>query len=132
MGKLIAGILIFVVIFFVAMNTQMISDQTTAWVSEHGKDPSAPTALFWAGWWANILGDNQNAEKMFWTLYKQYPTDSDHVCEGLLDIADNRSQGAAKMSAVDYCNIVIQEYPSEQKWLEKAQKLKEQVKLNVQ
>jgi TolA-binding protein len=130
-GKLITGIIIFGVIFFVAINTQMTSDKAMAWVETHAEHPNAPKVMFWAGWWCDMMGDDDNAIKFFWNLYKRYPEQNAYVAEGLYRIADIKAQGSSRLSCLEYCQIVMDSYPSEEKWRNLASKLSEQVKNNV-
>jgi TolA-binding protein len=101
------------------------------WVNAHPQDENAPKVMFWTGWWCDLMGDNENAEKIFWQLYQKYPQENAMVAEGLYHIAEIRVNGASRMSCLGFCQIILEKYSSEEKWREKASQLSEQVKNNV-
>jgi hypothetical protein len=128
LGKLIGGILIFGVLFFLAINTSMMSTQTMNWVDAN---PKAPKVLFWTGWWCDLMGDKENAEKAFWQLYIRYPQENAIVAEGIYRIAEIKADGTVRLACLEYCQIVMERYSAEEKWRMKASQLYDQVKNNV-
>jgi len=131
MKKLFAGIALAFVLLYVAMNTSMLSKQALDWADLHAKDPLAPKVLFWTGWWGFLLGDSENSEKLFLQLYQRYPQENAMVAEGLYHVAEMREQSTTRLSCLDFCNIIIEKYPSEEKWRFQAAKLHDQVINNV-
>lgn len=131
MGKLIAVLGCVGVVFFLAINTSMMSDQSMKWVEAHAKEPNAPKVVFWTGWWCDVMGDDQNAEKFYWYLYQNYPSENAMVAEGLYHIAEIKADGTARSSCLEYCQLVMDKYSSEEKWRLKASQLYDQVKNNV-
>lgn len=131
MGKLIAALVIIATLFLVALNTSFLCDQAMKWSNTHEKDPNAPKALFWVGWWSDLMGDDQSAQTLFWQLYQKYPEENAMVAEGLYRIAEIKANGTARVGCLEFCQIVIDKYSSEEKWRFKASQLSEQVKNNV-
>ena len=131
MGKLIAAIAIVGVLFMVAMNTSFLADKSLQWVDAHSKEADAPKVMFWAGWWCDVMSDSQNAEKMYWLLYQRYPQENALVAEAMCHLAELKADGPSRITCLDYCKIVLDQYPSEEKWRFKASKLYDQVKNNV-
>jgi len=130
-GKLIAALAVLGVLFVVALNTSFLTSKATEWVEAHPQDVDAPKVMFWVGWWSDLMGDNENAEKLFWQLYQKYPQESPLVAEGLYHIAEIRVNGASRASCLEFCQIIMDKYSSEEKWRMKASQLSEQVKNNV-
>jgi hypothetical protein len=131
MKKVIGVIVLVGVVFFFSMNTGLISDKAVQWVDAHPTSEDAPKVLLRAGNWARLLGDGANAERLFMLLYQKYPQENALAAEGLYHIAEIREQGAARMSCLDFCRMVMDQYPAEEKWRTQASQLYDQVKNNA-
>jgi TolA-binding protein len=130
-GKLIVVLVLVAGLFTVGLNTDFLGTKAMTWVEAHPQDANAPKVMFWTGWWCDLMGDDHNAEKLFWQLYEKYPQENALVAEGLYRIAEIKANGTARIACVEYCQLVIDKYSSEEKWRFKASQLSEQVKNNV-
>ena len=127
MKKVVAAIIVAGGLFVIVMNTEWLGNKASEWASLNPKDPRAPQVLYWTGWWADKLNDGPTAEKLFWQLYQNYPGENAMVAEGLYRIAAAREQSSARLTCLDYCKLVMEKYPSEEKWRFQAAQLYDQV-----
>lgn len=128
MKKLIVAAILVIALFFVALNTSMLAEQATAWVKEHPKDPNAPVLLFRAARWCDILGDNNKAQEVYMSIYKQYPERSDLCPAALYYCAQIQADAtSARKQANTYLEIIMKEYPNAGEWSTKAKQLYDEV-----
>jgi hypothetical protein len=126
--KLIVGIILVIVIFFVGLNSSMLANQVEAWVKEHPKDPKAPELLFKAARWCDIMGDNKKAMDIFFRIYQQYPERKDLCVASLYYCADIQANDtSARKLANNYLDIILKEYPDAGEWSTKAKTLYDEV-----
>jgi hypothetical protein len=126
--KLIIGIILTIVIFFVGLNSAMLANQVQAWAKEHPKDPDAPVMLFKAARWCDILGDNKKALEIYWQIYLQYPERKELCVSGLYYSAQiQATASSARKLANNYLDIILKDYPNEGDWSSKAKALYDEV-----
>jgi hypothetical protein len=126
--KLIVGIILVIVLFFVGLNSSMVANQAQAWAKEHPKDPDAPVVLFKAARWCDILGDNNKAKEVYWQIYQQYKERKDLCVASLYYSAEiQATASSARKLANAYLEIILKEYPDEGEWSTKAKTLYDEV-----
>jgi hypothetical protein len=129
MKKLVVIGVILIAIFIFVLNATMIANQAEKWVKENPKDPDAPKVLFYAARYCDILGDNAKAQSVYWEIYQLYPEKSTLCAEALYYEAENKVETAAatRSYAIPILDIILNQYPSEEEWAQKAKTLKDEV-----
>ena len=132
MKKMIIVAVLLVAVFFVALNSSMLAEQAEKWVQDNPKDPNAPTVLYDAARWCDILGDNQKAIAVYMDVYKQYPEQGELCAGALYHCADiQASTTSAPKLANDYLQIIFTQYPTIEDWNKKAKELSDEVNHGV-
>jgi hypothetical protein len=129
MKKLVVIGVVLIALFIFVLNSSMIANQAEKWVKENPKDPDAPTALYWAARYCDILGDNAKAQSVYWEIYQLYPEKSALCAEVLYRDAENKveTSAATRNYAIPILDMVLNQYPSEEEWVQKAKTLKDEV-----
>jgi hypothetical protein len=128
MKKMIVVAVLLIAIFFVALNSTMLAEQAEKWVQDNPKDPNAPTVLYDAARWCDILGDNQKAMSVYMEIYQKYPEQGE-ICAAALYYCANiqASTTSAPKLANTYLDIIFNQYPTVEEWNIKAKQLSDQV-----
>ena len=113
----------------VFLNAKMLAEQAEQWVKNNPKDPHAPEVLYYAARYCDILGDNAKAQSVYWEVYQQYPENSALCAASLYYEADNKveTSAATRNYAIPILDIVLNQYSSEEEWVQKAKALRDQV-----
>jgi hypothetical protein len=128
MKKLGFFVLLLFCLFFVALNTSMISDQAMDWVKNHPKDSNAPEVLYRTARWCDLLGDNKRAVDVYSELYQRYPERGDYCAPALYYLAKIMvDTTSSKIRAKPYLETIMTQYASETEWNSKAKVLYDEV-----
>jgi hypothetical protein len=131
MKKLIWGAVALIVLFVLALNSSILSDQAVAWVKANPKDPSAPLVLYRAGRWCDIMGSGDKALEIYELLYQQYPEKGELCAPALYYSAEIKANGSdilgLRKQALPYLDILLNQYSSQEEWRTKGKQLYDEV-----
>ncbi|MGH7739242.1 MAG: tetratricopeptide repeat protein [bacterium] len=118
---MIIAAIVFLGFFFTLLNSSMLANQANDWVQKNPDDPNAPSVLYYAARWCDILGDNQKAIDTYMELYNDYPNQNGLCAAGLLHCAQIQQEttGAPDL-AKKYLTLIFTQYPDQTKWVTKA------------
>ena len=131
MKKLLIAAVAIIAVFIFILNSSFLSDQATAWVKEHPKDPNSADVLYDVGRWCDLTGDNDKAIELYTLLYHQYPERGDLCAPGLYHCAAIKANGSyirvIRLEAIPYLETIINQYPNQDDWGTKAKQLYDEV-----
>ena len=131
MKKLIWGAIALIVLFVLALNSSILSDQAVGWVKANPKDPNAPLVLYRAARWCDVMGSNDRALEIYDQLYQQYPEKSELVAPALFYSAQIKANASnivgLRRQALPYLDILLSQYSTQEEWRVKAKQLYDEV-----
>lgn len=128
MRNMIIAAVILLGLFFTLLNSSMLANQADNWVQKNPDDPNAPSVLYYAARWCDILGDNQKAIETYMELYNDYPDQNELCAAGLLHCAQIQQETTgAPALANNYLKIIFSQYPDQTKWVAQAKVISDEV-----
>lgn len=119
------------VILTVALNPHLVADRVVTWAQQNQSNPNVPEILYDTGRACEFLTDGDTAIRVFNYLYQTYP-DNAALCAPAMYycgriIADSSYLKGIRTQAIPYLQIVIDQYPKQDDWADKAQALIDEV-----
>lgn len=129
-GLAIFGALMAVLVVIV-ISPSVVAHPVLSWAKQNPQVESAPEILFDTARFCQLVTDGDTAIELYSYLYQQYPNNAALCAPAMYYCGEiKREAGYIKvirMEALPYLQIVLDQYPDQQKWVVKAQQLMSEV-----
>jgi outer membrane protein assembly factor BamD (BamD/ComL family) len=118
--------ILMLIVFGISLNSNFVYKELETWIRKHPNSNNVELMFFTAKW-CDLTGGSLVAEKIYKEIYQKYPEHINDACKALYDLAIIASDNGQPRVALSSLQNMIDQFPTEKKWIWKARLLKSKI-----